>query len=123
MYADTITDSMAKTIAETNRRREIQLHYNEEHNITPHQIQKARTMGDLVQAQQQIGGQRAYVDPEPYVSLVAEPVLEVLSSEQLAKKIKEARSRMQEAARKLDFTTAALLRDELIRMETMQKSQ
>lgn len=115
MYADTITDSMAKTIEETNRRREIQLKYNEENGITPQQILKARTMGDLIQVQQQAES-RAYVEPEIPVAMVAEPELEITSPEQLRRKIDSTRKKMEDAARRLDFMEAALLRDELLRM-------
>lgn len=119
MYADNITESMAKTIDETNRRREKQLRYNEEHGITPKQIQKNRTMTDLIQVQQESGELRAYVETEPEIQMVADPVVQFMSKEQLEKSIAVTRRQMQEAAKKLDFSQAAVLRDELLRMESM----
>lgn len=119
MYADNITDSMARTIEETNRRREKQLRYNEEHGITPQQIRKNRTMVDLIQAQHESGEQRAYVEVEPKMKMVADPVVQFMSKEQLEKSIAVTRKQMQEAAKKLDFSQAAVLRDELLRMESM----
>lgn len=119
MYADNITESMAKTIDETNRRREKQLRYNEEHGITPKQIQKNRTMTDLIQVQLESGELRAYVETEPEIQMVADPVVQFMSKEQLEKSIAVTRRQMQEAAKKLDFSQAAVLRDELLRMESM----
>ena len=63
-YADNMTGSMQKTIEETERRREKQMRYNMEHNITPTQIQKARTMTNLLEIQKEIGDKRAYVEVE-----------------------------------------------------------
>ena len=117
MYGDSITESMAKTIEETNRRREKQLHYNEEHHIVPRQIEKARTMGDLIQIQQETGEKRAYVEQEVNVIQVADPVVLKMTSGQLEKSIESLRKRMMEAARKMDFVQAASLRDEMLRMQ------
>lgn len=115
LYADHITESMAKTIEETDYRRHKQLLYNESHHIVPQQIRKDRTMDDLL-ARQQAGETRAYVDPELTVDQVAEPTLELMAPEQLRKAIDSTRRQMQEAARKLDFVEAAHLRDEMLRM-------
>ncbi|MBO7137208.1 MAG: excinuclease ABC subunit UvrB [Bacteroidaceae bacterium] len=115
MYADNITDSMAATINETNRRREKQLRYNAEHNITPMQIRKAATMGDLIQRGQQ-ADTRAYVEPAPYdVLAVAEA--ETMTVEEKKKRIENLRKKMQEAAKKLEFVEAAILRDEMLRLQ------
>ena len=115
MYADTITDSMAATINETNRRREKQLKYNAEHNITPQQIKKAQTMGDLMQ-HGQAAEQRAYVEPVQYgVLAVAEA--EPLTVEQKKKRIESLKKKMQEAAKKMEFVDAAILRDEMLRLQ------
>ena len=119
MYGDHITESMQKTIDETNRRREKQLHYNEEHHIIPRQIQKARTMGNLIQIQQETGETRAYVETEDRMYSVADPIVQMMSREQLEKSIETTRKRMQEAAKKLDFIEAAALRDEMLRMQAM----
>ena len=108
-----------KTIDETNRRREKQLHYNEEHHIIPRQIQKARTMGNLIQIQQETGETRAYVETEDRMYSVADPIVQMMSREQLEKSIETTRKRMQEAAKKLDFIEAAALRDEMLRMQAM----
>lgn len=120
MYGDHITESMARTIEETNRRREKQLRYNEEHHITPQAIRKERTMGNLIQAQQQ-AETRAYVEPEIPAAMVADPVVEHMTAEQLEKSIKATRRKMEEAAKRLDFVEAAHLRDEMLRMEERAK--
>lgn len=116
MYGDTITESMQKTIDETNRRREIQLHYNEAHHIVPQQIKKDYTMGDLVQAQQQ-SDSRAYIEPDVELLQVAEQETTLLTREQQEAKIKSIEKKMHEAAKRLDFVEAALLRDEMLRMK------
>ncbi|MGM9675867.1 MAG: excinuclease ABC subunit UvrB [Bacteroidaceae bacterium] len=115
LYADHITESMAKTIEETDYRRHKQLLYNEAHHIVPRQIRKDRTMDDLLQ-HQQAGESRAYVEPEPAITQVAEPTLELMKPEQLRKAVDATRRQMQEAARRLDFVEAAHLRDEMLRM-------
>ncbi|MBR2379645.1 MAG: excinuclease ABC subunit UvrB, partial [Paraprevotella sp.] len=85
MYADRITDSMHKTIYETNRRREKQLLYNETHGITPQQIVKGRKMTDLIAAKGESNvEQRAYIEPEHH-SLAADPIIEYMTREQLEK--------------------------------------
>ena len=115
MYADNITDSMAATINETNRRREKQLRYNAEHNITPMQIRKAATMGDLIQRGQQ-AETRAYVEPAPYdVLAVAEA--ETMTVEEKKKRIESLKKKMEEAAKKMEFIDAAILRDEMLRLQ------
>ena len=124
MYGDTITDSMKKTIDETNRRREKQLRYNAEHGITPTQIQKDRKMGNLIAAGQELSAERdrrAYVEPErPVVidgmsiALAAETDGTYLTRDQMRKAVEKLRKQMQEAAKKLDFITAAQLRDQML---------
>lgn len=116
MYGDTITESMQKTIDETNRRREIQLHYNETHHIVPQQIKKERTMDNLVQAQHQ-SESRAYIEPNVEFLQVAEQETTLLTREQQEAKIKSIEKKMHEAAKRLDFVEAALLRDEMLRMK------
>ena len=117
MYADVITDSMAQTIEETNRRRQVQLAYNEAHHIVPKQINKAQTMTDLLLAGD-ASEQRAYVEPQPASTvLAAEPAPSLLTPDQMERQIESLRTKMQRAAKELNFVDAALLRDEMLRLQ------
>ena len=120
MYADNMTESMARTISDTDYRREKQMRYNQEHGIVPQQIRKQRTMDDLVQLHQGTEA-RPYVETEVPVARVAEDLQEWDDPNALSKKIASLRKKMQEAARKLDFIEAAQLRDEMIRLEEVLK--
>ena len=128
MYADNITESMQKTIDETNRRREKQLAYNQEHGITPKQITKERKMADLIGSGEKVDEQRSdirkkkvYIEEEH--TYAADPIVGYMSKPQLEKSIENTRKLMKEAAKKLDFMVAAQYRDELIRLEDMLKDK
>ena len=124
MYADRITESMQKTIDETNRRREKQLAYNEANGITPKQIKKAYSNALLGagtdKEESKKKGPKAYIEPET-VGIAADPVVQYMSKPQMEKAIERTRKQMQEAAKKLEFIEAAQYRDELLRLEDLLK--
>ena len=120
MYADNITPSMEATINETNRRREKQLRDNAEHHITPQQIRKAQTMGDLIQHGQG-AEERAYVEPVHYEVLAVAEAQE-MSIEEKKKRIASLEKKMKEAAKRLEFVDAAILRDEMLRLKAELQS-
>ncbi len=119
MYADKITRSMQQTIDETNRRREKQLAYNQEHNITPRAIIKARTS---ILGQVQPIDKTIYVEPET-INIAADPVVQYMSKPALEKAIQKTKKAMQDAAKKLEFIEAAQYRDELIKLEELLKNK
>jgi excinuclease ABC subunit B len=115
-YADKMTDSMRSTIDETNRRRSIQMAYNEKHGIVPRTVTKSK---EEIRNQRSIleirGGEGSnyYVEPEEH-TLAAEPIVAYANRSQLEKMIAETENRMKKAAKDLDFITAAQLRDEML---------
>jgi excinuclease ABC subunit B len=117
MYADKMTDSMAKTISETNRRREKQLAYNELHGITPTAIIKGER-NSFSKAEP-----NAYIEPESMQGIAADPVVQYMSKTALEKTIAKTKKAMQDAAKKLDFLEAAQYRDELIKLEDLLKGK
>lgn len=122
MYADHITDSMQRTIDETERRREKQLKFNEEHNITPTSLKKsaANIMGQTTVVDVNGEKVKAYAGPSEK-SIAADPVVEYMSKEQLEKAVKEAKSKMEKAVKELDFVEAAHYRDEMLELEKRLK--
>lgn len=122
MYADKITDSMRKTIDETNRRREKQLTYNEANKITPKQIISSRKTGLIGGSEESNKGPRAYIEPQSS-SMAADPIIQYMSKSQLEKSIEKSRKQMHEAAKRLDFIEAAQYRDELLKMEQLLKGK
>lgn len=118
MYADKITDSMRRTIDETERRRIKQLAYNKEHNITPRAIVKSIDggLGDLTPSRPQL--EDAYFENEK-TSVAADPVVQYMSKEQLEKAIKKTKQQMERVVKELDFVEAARLRDEMFELQRL----
>lgn len=122
-YADKITDGMQDTIDETNRRRSIQIAYNEANGITPRTVSRTR---EEIMAQRSILEVRgteptqAYFEKED-LNLAAEPILAYASKGQLEKMVQQAEENMKKAAKDLDFLTAAQFRDEMMALKKMIK--
>ena len=131
MYADKITQSMQQTIDETERRRSLQLAYNAEHGITPKAIVKQRS--SIIGVDNEFSTAAASYDIKPKygystasnidtesntsAGIAAEPIVQYMSEEDLAKSAEQIRKKMIEAAKNMDFIEAARLRDELLKLE------
>ena len=105
MYADTITDSMKRAMDETERRRGIQMEYNEEHGITPQTIKKA--VRDLISISRKIAAEELRMDKDS----------ESMSKKELEKLIQDISKQMRKAAAELNFEAAAQLRDKMIELK------
>ena len=120
MYADSITDSMRRTIDETQRRRTKQMKYNEEHGITPTQIRKALTASLLPNGEAStLNTQHSTLNAQPTTlsAFAADPIIQRMTRPQLEKSIEDTTRLMKEAAKRLDFLQAAQYRDEIIRLQ------
>ena len=105
MYADVMTDSMRNAITETERRRKVQMAYNEEHGITPKTIQKS--VRDLISISKKVAAEELRMEKDP----------ESMSVKELQKLIKDVTKQMKKAAAELNFETAAELRDKLVELK------
>ena len=138
MYADQITDSMRQTIDETERRRTLQLKYNEEHNITPTAIIKARTaiIGQDTDMHHPSAPSRHNQSPVPTPSasmpkmpyaeefntsagVAADPIVAYMGAKDLQAAIDRLKTQMIDAAKRMDFLEAAQYRDEIVKLEEM----
>jgi excinuclease ABC subunit B len=117
-YADVITESMQKTIDETNRRRALQMAYNEEHGITPRTVSKSREDIFNKRSILDIRGKKTsyYVEPEE-ATVAADPVVQYMTRDQLERLLQETEEKMRKAAKELDFISAAQYRDELFALK------
>jgi excinuclease ABC subunit B len=120
-YADKVTESMQRTIDETERRRAKQKAYNEAHGITPTQIKRDRAevlRQTAVIDIHDVERKRAYVEPET-LSIAADPVIQYMTADQLERNVELLETQMRKAAKELDFIAAAQLRDELFAMRKL----
>ncbi len=123
-YADKMTDSMQKTIDETNRRRSVQMAYNEKHNITPVSIKRTKEeiLGKSSILDVRGGRKDVYIEPEE-ASLAADPLINYMTRDQLEKLIEETTKKMKKAAKELDFISAAQHRDEIQELKRKLKEK
>ncbi len=122
-YADKITDSMRRTMDETSRRRAIQESFNEANDITPRTV--ARTREEILKSSSILdirGKSKMYVEPED-LAMAADPIVDYMSKEQFEKLLNQTEKKMKEAAKELDFISAAQFRDELFAMKKKFKDR
>ena len=124
-YADKITESMQRTIDETNRRREKQMRYNEENGITPTQIRKEITNALALDRKSKDEGKtiKLYDSDNTSTAIACDPIVEYMSVEQLKKSIERTRSQMEKAAEKMEFIEAAQYRDEMFKLMEILKTK
>jgi excinuclease ABC subunit B len=122
MYADRMTGSMQKAIDETNRRRGIQMEYNEINGIVPKTILKSKEaiMEQTSIADSKISTKQYYIEPEE-INIAADPVVGYMTKPQLEKLVEETQRKMERAAKDLDFLEAARFRDELLQLKDKVK--
>jgi excinuclease ABC subunit B len=120
MYADKITDSMQKTIDETNRKRQKQIDYNTVHHITPQQIKKSK---ENILGQTIIAAATSPVynkDEKTNQTIANDPIIKYMNQGELDKLIKTTKKKMDAAVKELDFIEAARLRDELMELTKLR---
>jgi excinuclease ABC subunit B len=122
MYADNVTNSMQKTIDETERRRELQEQYNRDNNITPTAIVKSKE-SILKQTKVADGDSVPSYQIKVETAMAADPVYDYMSIGQIEKAIKKSRKEMEAAAKELDFIEAARLRDEMFVLQKRLKEK
>ena len=118
LYADKITESMKRMIAEANRQERKQLDYNQKHNITPSPINREMRRVFEFSGKQAMSNDRgrAYFENEN-MDHAADPVIRYMPREKIQKLIRETAKAMEEAVKQLDFLEAARLRDELLALK------
>jgi excinuclease ABC subunit B len=120
MYADQMTGSMERTIHETNRRREKQLQYNRDNQITPRQI--VRTTRSIFEESQEEMKRRGIYADQAKSDLAADPVVQYMGKEDLERAVATAKKEMEKAAGELDFIKAARFRDEMYTYQKLLKN-
>ncbi len=122
MYADKITESMQKTIEETDRRRSKQMAYNEANGLVPTALNKPKSGIHTHLENNKSNLSNAYIEKNE-ANVAADPVIQYMTKEQLDKAIQTARKNMEKSARELDFIDAAKFRDELFGLEAFFKEK
>ncbi len=122
MYADAITPSMQQAIDETNRRRAIQMAYNQTHGLVPKTVGKSK---DAILGQTRVADSKkdakVYGEQEEIVSIAADPVVQYMGKDELNKLAERTRKAMEKAAKDMEFMEAARLRDEWMALKELMK--